>query len=82
MGQKSFRAATDAVAKDRRKMQRNLKARQNMLETSMKLLASDPTKKKESERMKSFIQRQVDARNEGHKPYFTRLITVIQVRPG
>lgn len=79
VGGKSFRAVGTAVNNDRTKMQRNLQARQHMLQTSMKLLETDPHKKKDLEKMKSFVKRQVDERLKGHPPTFTRCVSIIQL---
>jgi hypothetical protein len=70
------------VQKDRHKMVANLEARRVQMQTSMKLLETNPTNEnaKKAGQMKTFVAKQLAARLQGHKPHFTRLVTVIQVR--
>eukprot|EP00299_Pterocystis_sp_00344_P019266 c9577_g1_i1.p1 GENE.c9577_g1_i1~~c9577_g1_i1.p1 ORF type:complete len:715 (+),score=134.54 c9577_g1_i1:46-2190(+) len=88
MGQKSFYMAGktvknlhQVVQRDRNKMVRNMIARKQHMETTMRLLESTPssTNLQRVKRMKTFVEKQIEHRMHGHPPHFTRLVTLLQL---
>eukprot|EP00298_Acanthocystis_sp_HF-20_P011723 c19538_g1_i1.p1 GENE.c19538_g1_i1~~c19538_g1_i1.p1 ORF type:complete len:575 (+),score=236.91 c19538_g1_i1:65-1789(+) len=87
MGQSSMRQVTrtvtrlgEAESKHRKRMHNNAMIRKEHFERSMKLLESNPTTEnlKKANFLKTFVQKQLEHRMEGHKPRFTLGVTFIQ----